>query len=77
MESEFMTLTGGGYLDFDLVMDLYLSLPSFGLPSIPVVSDVLRLLVDNIVVIHVQGPFDKPEVSVVPMQDILSLFQGK
>jgi hypothetical protein len=76
MESEYMTLRGGGTVSFDLETDLYLSLPSFGLPSIPVVSDVLKLLVDNIVVFHVTGPVDRPSVNVVPMQDILSLFGG-
>ncbi len=76
MESEYMTLRGGGTVDFDLNTDLYLSLPSLGLPNIPVVSDVLKLLVDNILVFHVTGPADKPSVNVVPMQDILSLFGG-
>jgi hypothetical protein len=76
MVSEFMTLEGGGSVDFDLNLDLYLRLPSLGLPSIPVVSDALRLLLDNIMVFHVTGEVDDPSVKIVPIKDVLSLFEG-
>jgi hypothetical protein len=75
MESDLMTLKGGGSVDFDMNLNLYLSLPSFGLPQIPVVSDILGLLIDNIAVFHVTGPLESPRVTVVPMQDILSIFK--
>jgi len=76
MESELMTLRGGGTVDFDLNLDLYLSLPSFGLPSIPVVSSLLRGLIDNIVVLHVTGTVDDPSVGVVPIRNIISIFKS-
>ena len=66
---------GGGSVDFDLNVDLYLYLPSFGFPHIPVVSPILKRVIDNIMAFHVKGSVDGPDVDLVPMQDILSLFK--
>jgi len=76
LQSDLLTLRGGGSMDFELNLDLYLSLPSFGLPHIPVVSDVLKRLIDNVAVFHVSGSVDDPKVRIVPMKDVLSLFRS-
>ncbi len=77
MESDVMTLRGFGTVDFDLNCDLYLSLPSFGLPEIPLVSSFLRLIVDNLAVFHVTGSIDEPQINPMMMRDLQRLFGGE
>ncbi|HAK95846.1 MAG TPA: hypothetical protein DCM87_12845 [Planctomycetes bacterium] len=77
MESDVMTLRGFGSVDFALNCDLFLSLPSFGLPQIPLVSPFLRRIIDNIAAFHVTGPLDDPQISYVLMRDIQMLFRSE
>ena len=76
MDSDVMTLRGGGSIDFDLNLDLYMSLPSF-LPAIPLVSDIWRRLIDNLVGFHVTGSVDDPKIGYIPIRDIISLFSSE
>ena len=77
MESDVMTLRGFGSVDFDLNCDLFLSLPSFGLPQIPLISPFLRRIIDNIAAFHVTGPLDEPQISYVLMRDLQMLFRSE
>ncbi len=77
MESDVMTLRGFGSVDFGLNCDLFLSLPSFGLPQIPLVSPFLRRIIDNIAAFHVTGPLDDPQISYVLMRDVQMLFRSE
>ncbi len=75
MKSDIMTLRGGGSIDFDMSLDLNFSLPSF-LPTIPGLSSVLRLFIDNVVGFHITGTVDNPNVKPMPLRDIIELFKG-